>query len=165
MLNTPKHRINTMITTVVLTILTLGSTSSWAACTNANLVGTFYVTIAQIFVTSAGTDYCDEYGTAIANGAGRIQAKTTRRCSYSGSPTSETGKLVYKVSPDCSVALTELKDDGSLGQPSHGKILMRGDMLLVDGTSRTDDSKLMHVIAIRTSKNKKFILAPHVLKK
>lgn len=120
-------------------------------CTNASLSGTFYYTVAQIHVTTAGPDYCDEYGTAVADGAGNMRTSSMRRCSLSApTPAPATGALTYKVNPDCSVAFTDVPG----GQITHGKILMKGDMVLVDGTTRTDSSKLQHAVAVRTSKDK-----------
>ena len=153
----------TLIITPFLTMLVLGSIMVQAApaCTNASLVGTYYFTVAQIYVTPSGPDYCDEFATVIANGAGKTTDSHTRRCSLSGNQTNVPGKMTYKVNTDCSVIFKDVQPAGGLGQPVHGKILMNGDMVLVDGTTRTDNSKLFHAVGVRTSKAK----LPVLLKK
>jgi hypothetical protein len=145
-----------MVNTSFLIVLASGGMVVQAdpVCTNASFAGTYYFTLAQVHVTPAGTDYCDEYGTALMDGAGHMTATSTRRCSLSGGPVTQPGRNVYKVNPDCSVAITDVNDDGTLGQVTHGKILMKGDMVLVDGTTRTDSSKLFHAVAVRISKGK-----------
>jgi hypothetical protein len=156
----------------VLGALALGSAATRAdpPCTNASVSGTFYFTAAQIFVRPGdpGPDYCDEYGTAVADGAGNMRSTSMRRCSIS-SPTArrDTGRNTYRVNPDCSFTITEIRDDGTPGVTDHGKILMKGEMVLVDGTARaaTDTSKLFHVVAVRTSKDKTLPATPAPVKK
>ncbi len=156
MLRTPPPVVNVLAVTVCSS-LALGSATVVAdpPCNNASLSGTFYYTVAQIHVTAAGPDYCDEYGTAVADGAGNLRTRSQRRCSLSA-PTAvpDTGRSTYRVNADCTVLVTEVRDDGRPGDTSHGKILMKGDMVLVDGTTRTDSSKLQHAVAVRTSRDK-----------
>lgn len=127
--------------------------SAHAACTNANLVGTYYYTTAEVEITTAGTNYCEQTGTATADGAGHFTSVVIkRRCSLTSGTTG--GDLTYTVNPDCSFTSEEVPP--SPGSTSHGMILMNGDLVLVDGTlkSPTNSVKINHVVAVRTSKKK-----------
>lgn len=161
MQHTKKFSVATLSIACGIGLFAAGIGSANAACTNASLVGTFYYTSVEVEIRPTGTDYCEQTGTATADGAGHFTSVVqTRRCSLSPGGTSTGTNQEYKVKPDCSFTSEEIPP--SPGSTSHGMILMNGDMVLVDGTlkSPTNSVKINHVVAVRTSKKK-----PPVMKK
>lgn len=138
-----------------LGIFAISMNAATAACTNASLVGTFYLDSVEVEAVSAGTDYCEQTGIATADGAGHFRTSHLyRRCSISGisHPAAKVHK--YKVNADCSFSSAEVPPTpGSIG---HGMILMKGDLVLADGTRRSasNSMKINHVVAVRTSKKR-----------
>jgi hypothetical protein len=147
------HPIIKSLTTAVLVALAWGGTTAQAdpPCTNATLEGTYSASTFSIREEVDGMDYCNEYSRVEADGAGRITGVGVNRCTlHNDTPVSESGSLIYySVNRDCSVTFTDVRPDGSLGEVSHGLIVMRGDMVLLDGTTRRGAEKLFHGVAVR----------------
>lgn len=103
--------------------------------TDKMLSGEYKFHIFEVRLTETGEfDFCDETGTAIFDGMGNATAVSTRRCSLPPRVEDDTGELTYVVFPDGQVEFTDV--DAPVGATSHGWIVDKGRIVLVDGTTR-----------------------------
>ncbi len=129
----------------------LGSTTILTGCFGppynvSNLNGNYYYKLVEVRndETAPDIDFCEEYGNAHFDGAGTVEISGTRKCSISGSA-DESSTQTYSVSPDGTVLVNET---GS-SNPTRGKLLEGGRMLLIDGTTREPGILIMHGIGIK----------------
>lgn len=111
-----------------------------------DLSGTYRYNLIELRTveTAPEIDYCDEYGTAVADGAGHLVASGTRKCSVTGSAT-DSHDHTYTVAPDGTVLVTEV----GASESTRGQIVDGGKILLIDGTTRGPGILVMHGVAVR----------------
>ena len=103
--------------------------------TDKMLSGEYKFHIFEVRLTETGEfDFCDETGTAIFDGMGNGIVSATRRCSLPPRVEDEIAELTYVVFPDGQVEFTDV--DAPVGATSHGWIVDKGRIVLVDGTTR-----------------------------
>ncbi len=103
--------------------------------TDKVLSGEYRFHIFEVRLTEMGEfDFCDETGTAVFDGMGNGTVSATRRCSLPPRVEDDTADLTYVVFPDGQVEFTDV--DAPVGATSHGWIVDKGRIVLVDGTTR-----------------------------
>ncbi len=117
-----------------------------AGCASAPSVrGSYTSNLVQINKEDEGIDYCDAYGTVTFHRDGTGNGTETRKCTLSGSTTEDIGPFTYTVESDGTVLITEV----GYPDPTHAKIVDRGRMLLIDGTTRSPKVWIMHGVAVK----------------
>ena len=136
-----RPRPRTLIVLAVVTALVLAAPAAAKTYKNKDLKGTYRFTVAEIRVDGPDLQYCDSYGTMAFDGkGGAVSVTPIRKCILhpSGTPQvdfDEEGFFDYEVMPNGEFVLYELDDLGNRnGYDTHGRIVQKGNLLIVDGT-------------------------------
>jgi hypothetical protein len=141
-----KHRIgNALAALTVLGAIMLAGCAG-GSYSAASLRGEYHYNLVQLRIdeTAPNVDYCDEFGTITFDGTGGAEGVGERKCSVTGHAT-ESGRFTYTVSPNGAVLMTE----AGATEATHGQIVKRGKMVLIDGTTRTSGILVMHGVAAK----------------
>jgi len=94
-------------------------------------------------------NFCDEQGTVTFNGDGTATGISTRKCSHTGLVTDDAGEFTYTVDRDGTVLIYETSVRPA--DPVRAKMVDRGRMLLLDGTSILDNpgNFVFHGVAVK----------------
>ena len=100
---------------------------------NGDLNGSYHFNLVEVRNSPGSLEHCDEWGTITFDGAGSATGSSTRRCNGTLDSDSESGSFTYNVNPDGTFTITAVGETES----DHGQIVHRGNLILLDGTTRT----------------------------
>ena len=119
----------------ILSLFAMGcssmSSSGGGPFSNGDLNGSYHFNLVEVRNTGGSPEHCDEWGTITFDGVGSATGSSTRRCN--GTLDSGSGSFTYIVNPDGTFTLTAVGETES----DHGQIVHRGNLLLLDSTTRT----------------------------
>ncbi len=121
-----------------------------ASYDNRSLRGDYKFNIVEVrSIARGGIDFCEETGTASFDGRGNASVASVRRCSNPPSTEKTTSALTYAVKTDGQVTFDDV--GGPAGSTTHGWIVDGGNMILVDGTTRsgTSDTLVTHGVGAK----------------
>jgi hypothetical protein len=126
-----------VLATVGLGMLVLSEEeiSARGAFNEASLRGSYKYNLVDVRTGRSGLDFCEETGTATLDGSGNATVVATRRCSNPAAITDVTNTMTYKVSSDGQVTFRDV--GAARGTTTHGWIVDGGNMVLIDGTTKT----------------------------
>jgi hypothetical protein len=102
----------------------------------ASLHGDYKYNLAQVQLVAHGAyDFCEESGTATFDGRGITTIAAIRRCSNPATTKKITMALTYTVRSNGEVTFREA--GAPRGANTHGWIVDGGNMVLIDGTTKT----------------------------
>lgn len=121
-----------------------------------DLSGNYHYTVSEVRIEGAEIEYCDSFGTIFYDGAGYAEVLAgSRRCTLypSGTVTDDPeagGEFSYEVFSNGEFVMTELDEFGNpTVYVTHGRLLQRGQVILVDGTLRHSEVLSMHAVAAK----------------
>jgi hypothetical protein len=143
-MSTPQHS-KTFVFSAALSIVALAGCAGGPYSTSS-LRGEYHYNLVQLRIgeTTPNIDYCDEHGTITFDGAGGGTGTGTRKCSISGTATGSRD-FTYTVNADGEALITEVGET----EATRGQLVKRGRIILIDGTTRSFDTLIMHGVAVK----------------